>query len=50
MIECPTKYLVVDSMFFQLRSPKHFESIGKSGQAFEEGGRDFEMCENVGVF
>jgi hypothetical protein len=34
--ERPPKYLVVDSMFFQFRSPKHFELIGESGQAFEE--------------
>jgi hypothetical protein len=33
--ECPPKYLMVDLMFFQFRSPKHFELIGESGQAFE---------------
>jgi hypothetical protein len=49
-IECPPKYLMVDLMFFQIRSPKHFELIGKREQAFEEGGFETSSCAKTSAY
>jgi hypothetical protein len=50
-IECPPKNLMVDSIFFQLRSTNYSRADPRArGCVPRGGGRDIVVCENVGIF